>query len=112
MRISYWSSDVCSSDLSVLQYLTGLPLPGRRLSPKSSCASILQMLAKETAASVPASVQKVALQRCVHADAALPDGCTDLHWREIGRAHVRTTVTNAHIDCSLMQEKKNKKYTT
>src|SRR3546814_20113396 len=81
MRISYWSSDVCSSDLSVLQYLTGLPLPGRRLSPKSSCASILQMLAKETAASVPASVPKVALQRCVHADAALPDGCTDLQWR-------------------------------
>src|SRR3546814_1271378 len=39
------------------------------------------MLAKETAASVPASVPKVALQRCVHADAALPDGCPDLHWR-------------------------------
>src|SRR3546814_6859892 len=32
--------------------------------------------------------------------------------KEIGRAHVRTPVTNAHLVCSLMLEKKNRKYTT
>src|SRR3546814_17630895 len=43
---------------SVLQYLPGLTLPGRRLSPQSSCASILQMLAKEKSAREPANSEE------------------------------------------------------
>src|SRR3546814_6505270 len=39
-------------------------------------------------------------------------GILDDYPNQIGRAHVRTPVTNAHLVCRLLLEKKNKKHIT
>src|SRR3546814_5802476 len=106
MRISDWSSDVCSSDL----LLDREPYPSMRDSPtppetpekKQRCPQLwLQPILTEAALASPqASI--LFEHRFLH----LEQDEESVH--EIGRAHVRTPVTNAHLVCRLLLEKKNK----
>src|SRR3546814_1047206 len=116
MRISDWSSDVCSSDLvdgvhhvdqrADLDVDAGLLC---HLAPRGRRDALAQTL--------PATGQRpLALARRLAAtdqqDAvALEDDDADADERavgKIGRAHVCTPVTNAHLVCRLLPEKKNK----
>src|SRR3546814_3301410 len=130
MRISDWSSDVCSSDLfhPVIAARTGdedalvvegavppglivhwLPPPtdkSKKKRPKgddvddaiaTTVAQIVRML-EHGKLRDPSSAQ-------VGGDGMRPVGASDI--AEIGRAHVGTPVTNAHLVCRLLLEKKN-----
>src|SRR3546814_8954265 len=128
MRISDWSSDVCSSDLS----LSGEPLPfpiiSTNVSPEGTgiqpCVDFgaaepraAPKLAQATAKLVFAGENFTVLcrinstgniqhpehiftQRQLHSGNKLFD-------LQIGRAHVCTPVTNAHLVCRLLLDKKN-----
>src|SRR3546814_6908571 len=96
MRISDWSSDVCSSDLSrqpllsyapVQRVAAGEKLLGAHRGEPRGCAAPVHRLGARARADAPAGDQQ-----------------TD---PEIGRAHVLTPVTNAHLVCRLLLEKKN-----
>src|SRR3546814_8999852 len=133
MRISDWSSDVCSSDLLIIMAIFVEDIPHRRafgpaalvVLPHPFIGAVVEIkefqileLARRGAEQLlaqldervhrPADVEeqqqldRVAPLRA-HADVepALP--------REIGRAHVCTPVTNAHLVCRLLLE--IKKYT-
>src|SRR3546814_4779656 len=78
MRISDWSSDVCSSDLKEIV----VHPPVRARAGRAGKGLILRNL--------------IGMMDFTMVDAA----------REIGRAHVRTPVTNAHLVCRLLLEKK------
>src|SRR3546814_6783715 len=91
MRISDWSSDVCSSDLC----LVSAALPRRERQTR------LYRDVLEAAGDRPVVFRTLD----IGGDKALP------YLREadeIGRAHVRTPVTNAHLVCRLLLEKKKK----
>src|SRR3546814_3860968 len=98
MRISDWSSDVCSSDL-----------------PRS-CVSIGAAPFWNRQERRHRRTRPVAFGRPRHQAASNMYGSGDgarssgrgKRQREIGRAHVRTPVTNAHLACRLLLEKKKK----
>src|SRR3546814_5996674 len=99
MRISDWSSDVCSSDLEFLLQV-GEQVQHLRLDRDVERRHRL----------VEHHHVGVQHQGAGNGDAlALPAG---EHVRKIGRAHVRTPVTNAHLVCRLLLEKKKKKTST
>src|SRR3546814_7710822 len=120
MRISDWSSDVCSSDLSInwdrksitscgricasSMISTGLPAPLLANSASQSWAEIeLPAPCHPNPAATPAA-----------SSASKKDGMSEMParaashntGRQIGRAHVCTPVTNAHLVCRLLLEKK------
>src|SRR3546814_5825847 len=89
MRISDWSSDVCSSDLLIVSEVN--------------------------------RQHEIVIRQIGRAEPRLrdsdPGGATRQRWRtlltcfgwqQIGRAHVWTPVTNAHLVCRLLLEKKKK----
>src|SRR3546814_4182917 len=109
MRISDWSSDVCSSDL--LHQLAGkLVSPAvvvgslERAGQLDSAAENLRRVLKHLSrgefflGGVEAFDLGVILRRVQ---------LVFLPLVEIGRAHVCTPVTNAHLVCRLLLEKKN-----
>src|SRR3546814_8199470 len=117
MLISDWSSDVCSSDLSA-RFRTEIRPPcrhapsgtagsasaGRRLQedrehPRSPSGPASAVWSR--ASPYPSRIHSFARSLLVRTSAS---GILDA-W-EIGRAHVLTPVTNAHIVCRLMLEKK------
>src|SRR3546814_1633334 len=77
MRISDWSSDVCSSDLREYDFI-------KHLSPESRHMRFLAQINEP--------------------------GAAMLDQLKIGRAHVCTPVTNAHLVCRLLLEKKKNLY--
>src|SRR3546814_2780119 len=101
MRISDWSSDVCSSDLiarpgrhrlrarTLGRYL-GRQCPGRSIAHGSSGS----MATDRPGPSMLMGHSPWLLRKRTFAP------------RKIGRAHVRTPVTNAHLVCRLLLEKK------
>src|SRR3546814_7098078 len=107
MRISDWSSDVCSSDLIGDSEHGASPGPQVRLIRVSNISSTawtrraealyafwkMVMLASSSSRFTPASDWNRA--------------CRSSKKKEIGRAHVWTPVTNAHLVCRLLLEKKN-----
>src|SRR3546814_4728928 len=121
MRISYWSSDVCSSDLAVLMTHRH-PHPctdphhhvddadafvreveracaerGLRLTPIRTEA--LRLIA---AATRPIKAYDLLDQmKAAHAASVPPTAYRALEF-QIGRAHVRTPGTNAHFECRLL----------
>src|SRR3546814_9103332 len=135
MRISDWSSDVCSSDLVLmLLALAGLAWvwrrrrrmrqrqrrilgeldslvrrhreDGDRAALLGGLHQLLRRVAREQDAAVVhlrGAAWRQALAR-VPVDAATLDNLHRLD--QIGRAHVRTPVTNAHLVCRLLLEKK------
>src|SRR3546814_6017927 len=123
MRISDWSSDVCSSDL----YQGVIPLEGDSVAhvlesymrnseqldtrlwlaadSRQAAGLLLQRLPGQGGTDVSDEhTQDETWERARHLAATVK------HNEQIGRAHVLTPVTNAHLVCRLLLEKK-KKYT-
>src|SRR3546814_4287358 len=102
MRISDWSSDVCSSDLVV---------GAVDLDRADVAAGVFQLATLHQ----PGWVEVVAPRHerpAADAGADAVDGLRRLRRgkqivSQIGRAHVRTPVTNAHLVCRLLLEKKH-----
>src|SRR3546814_1030004 len=102
MRISDWSSDVCSSDLNSSYFRCSMTT----LKPDDRHSGVCP---KSTSASTDRDAGEIRGRINDHSR-FLPLGIA-VHQRiQIGRAHVCTPVTNAHLVCRLMLEKK--KHTT
>src|SRR3546814_5301535 len=114
MRISDWSSDVCSSDLK------GLVASGQRLG--GSCGVACEVPWRKVVTPHGPRVEHrrstgrtaMATRLGAPRSAAAPDqsdmaeAATRADLAKIGRAHVCTPVTNAHLVCRLLLEKKKK----
>src|SRR3546814_7504228 len=119
MRISDWSSDVCSSDLIAHRATRHLPALQALAKGRSDFVSP-RMKARLMATSdtvsfgyeqVPAGAKTAMVGEVFSRVARKSDIMNDamsggLH-RQIGRAHVCTPVTNAHLVCSLLLAQKN-----
>src|SRR3546814_7769223 len=103
MRISDWSSDVCSSDL---EGLAAVAVPVRLKSGRTvaalNCSSLTRRLDNDNTLQQRAALLQRAAQRVSEAVQMIPS----LGASQIGRAHVCTPVTNAHLLCRLLLEKK------
>src|SRR3546814_5840745 len=86
MRISDWSSDVCSSDLSVL--------------PATESTGVSTSVTPRSAKNARIAAFNRARRRIASNDA---EGCQEA--LKIGREHVGTPVTNAHLVCRPLLEK-------
>src|SRR3546814_9005999 len=112
MRISDWSSYVCSSDLMILSHSALLTDPSR---PQSSAAMPRACLASNhSARPIGSTVTRRAILPKVQprvTDATAISSPDSAKWGavhpQIGRAHVCTPVTNAHLVCRLLLEQKN-----
>src|SRR3546814_2400037 len=112
MRISDWSSDVCSSDLDDVGGVLEADRKAQQAVADAECGAILRLqtlvrrrrrMGDEAlgVAEIVGDVDKA--KRVHHAKSArLSAGDLEGHQREIGRAHVRTQVTNAHLVCSIL----------
>src|SRR3546814_9497385 len=96
MRISDWSSDVCSSDLGPVR-AAGLALP-----VDDRGAAAVPVLQGHRQRPLGGFQRPVGLQRVGHGQAV---GGVPVVAAKIGRAHVCTPVTNAQIVCRLLLEK-------
>src|SRR3546814_9035061 len=104
MRISDWSSDVCSSDLGFLDHLR----PEVQLGARELRELVGPHVGGLRAAALGAGLEIVALDRRLRRGAQGRDRALGrsrrrveaepgLELEEIGRAHVRTPVTNATL---------------
>src|SRR3546814_8752094 len=115
MRISDWSSDVCSSDLLLAELQVAVH--GQSFSTPAVTDNLVPSYPAAAEHHFNIGMLHTALAgRKGHADYA-PCSLDDLkakqydYWalgHEIGRAHVSTPVTNAHLVCRLLLEKKKK----
>src|SRR3546814_1739589 len=103
MRISDWSSDVCSSDLDCKIGSTTLWFPPA-LDPTGSPSS-RRCATKDGRVRCSSSRSHV---RTVEIEASL--AMSGRLCSKIGRAHVCIPVTNAHLVCRLLLEKKHPKH--
>src|SRR3546814_6448959 len=104
MRISDWSSDVCSSDLSFAAGCTDVK-EGLEKADDTLSGTLLGAEGAQTGDSGEAPLTETDLATSLY------ESCLKLKSEgkdEIGRAHVCTPVTNAHLVCRLMPEKKKK----
>src|SRR3546814_5545597 len=109
MRISDWSSDVCSSDLN-------MPVPTR-----NGGTVPLSVVAEIGFGAGPTQINRTNQVRQLTIGADLAPGLVTGQAMEkvealpalkkIGRAHVWTPVTNAHLVCRLLLEKKKNTHT-
>src|SRR3546814_7099011 len=112
MRISDWSSDVCSSDLQVLQTL--IAMYNAQIWPCIPCqgsvgaSGDLAPLAHLSLAAMGEGSVRVGGEILEAADALRRADIEPIRLAEIGRAHVGTPVTNVHRVCRLSLEKKTK----
>src|SRR3546814_2116909 len=103
MRISDWSSDVCSSDLD------GRSFRGSCIG-RADAATDLEVVVLADGG----GVARIVADHPRHQHTRLDRGHRLVHHAlllgvvEIGRAHVSTPVTNAHLVCRLLLEKKKK----
>src|SRR3546814_3773968 len=116
MRISDWSSDVCSSDLVQPRSLRAIGCDGEMLDHHSDVVDRHGTIIDR---SYLAEIGPFRLLRQIDAVIAAGDqlrrrGDIDGTARnnEIGRANVGTPVTNTHLVCRLMLAKKHKKTQT
>src|SRR3546814_2358053 len=101
MRISDWSSDVCSSDLR--DRLVEQALGGGHRHQGRDLRAAARLAEDGDITGIAAEGRDVALDPSQRGDQVeLPHIAT-----EIGRAHVCTPVTNAHLVCRLLLEKNN-----
>src|SRR3546814_2746977 len=110
MRISDWSSDVCSSDLQVRTMLIGLVVD-------SACDLPKEFIERHAIEILPIAVRIDGTTEVDYRDQAATLAFLDSHIAErgvnaetiqIGRAHDCTPVTNAQPVCRLPLEKKTK----
>src|SRR3546814_2524626 len=106
MRISDWSSDVCASDLL-----------GAALHVVAQCQR--EEVFDESGAAAAAGRRLAGAAHGVEAARAPGDARDDLALgdavaaaNQIGRAHVRTPVTNAHLVCRLLLDNKTPRLPT
>src|SRR3546814_8066389 len=141
MRISDWSSDVCSSDLAIVSApLCQVGWSQARILPAQDRGLVpfldLEFVAREHRAHRVADILKPGRGRGQHNRCNVPVAAqfkrqalifevdqeraivvatigvaTGDAAGKIGRAHVWTPVTNAHLVCRLLLEKKNITYT-
>src|SRR3546814_10832656 len=100
MRISDWSSDVCSSDLpkgafDFEEFSSYFPI---------TVICTLIGAPADTIPSLRSSLEAVGLSASMQREhvPALQAGFIEIDGFEIGRAHVLTPVTNAHLVCRLL----------
>src|SRR3546814_6035424 len=109
MRISDWSSDVCSSDLAAISGLDDQRLP-HRIGEIGDEADAPRRIAAQ--AHLARQARKAPEHLTEHAPAVRlahdKVGARLDRFGEIGRAHVCTTVTNAHLVCRLLLVTKQK----
>src|SRR3546814_8769946 len=134
MRISDWSSDVCSSDLEVTQgfgrthhsdqvqppvlTIVSCDLPADKLYASRIVSALFKLGALTQGHRHAASNGMFDERDCLDgpyalgawedlqaeiADGAIPN----YSWEQIGRAHVRTPVTNEQLVCLLLLETNN-----
>src|SRR3546814_10690655 len=106
LRISDWSSDVFSSDLPSPRSrcsASRTPRSGSRRGRRRGGRPVRR--ASATGARRPAAGRRRRRRRARARGAVRPP-------REIGRAHVCTPVTNAHLVCRLLLDKQNAAHTT
>src|SRR3546814_10077385 len=113
LRISDWGSDLCSSDLVDVPVSS---MNTRRSGSSSGWSSSQARRRRRTsgrccslACAVFFEGHAVTIEQPPHG--ALRHLHPVLPLQEIGRAHVLTPVTNAHLVCRLLLEKKNNKQT-
>src|SRR3546814_1957715 len=94
MRISDWSSDVCSSDL-ILNFAQNLL--------RFDDERVALLFRGEDGRTERISYAELR-RRVAALAAALRTSGVGIGDREIGRAHVRTPVTNAHLVCRRLLE--------
>src|SRR3546814_3780681 len=118
MRISDWSSDVCSSDLSEIvgsklahsspTLIAACHVLHRLCMPRHSPNALTSHLRVHTTNDSPddPKIDHMSLMmRMIVFILSQYSSCVDRH-DQIGRAHVLTPVTNAHLVCRLLLEKK------
>src|SRR3546814_5393221 len=135
MRISDWSSDVCSSDRSFVTSINdnaesaaivgaiarlgeslNLPITAEGIEDKAIAERVLALGCARGQGWLygrplhRTNVRKLLAERRLITSAAVPARASDN--TEIGRAHVRTPVTNAHLVCRLLPEQQNQSTTT
>src|SRR3546814_8480184 len=111
MRISDWSSDVCASDLRRAgQRQVGIAEPGRphrRRLVEAGRLLVGRQVDDVADARLTQTLDVGGHKPARRNDAGRRGGRVgDLRHAEIGRAHVRTPVTNAHIVSRLLLKKK------
>src|SRR3546814_5067332 len=119
MRISDWSSDVCSSDLLTAVYDVALDVMGdivnggQLVRGGAACGGLGGGL---KAHEVIIDLADILVGQIGDGRLGIGKGCCDRRiiivaaagiTHKIGRAHVCTQVTNAHLVCLLLLEKKN-----
>src|SRR3546814_7443833 len=115
MRISDWSSDVCSSDLDTGSLTVDRNIDRRRAIRAKAVGRFRKRAQIDVIFLEKASIAEYDCLVVDDADDAFAHGLVDPRWlyerepallsrlddrrrqRKIGRAHVRTPVTNAHI---------------
>src|SRR3546814_5311491 len=110
MRISDWSSDVCSSDL----YRSASAKLADQAGEVAHDEVVLRsrIAAELIATLTPEQIQQLKTDRAEReARRAQRKRGPAADDAEIGRAHVRTPVTNAHLVCRLLRETKIYKLT-
>src|SRR3546814_8620791 len=118
MRISDWSSDVCSSDLAISATSlveSDLPVTQEQLADLLGLTPVhinRTLKELERAGAVARSGRRIRIGNLDRlrdladfSDLYLHSQDAFIHDRAIGRAHVRTPVTNAHPVCRLLLEK-------
>src|SRR3546814_3980243 len=116
MRISDWSSDVCSSDLDTGSLTVDRNIDRRRAIRAKAVGRFRKRAQIDVIFLEKASIAEYDCLVVDDADDAFAHGLVDPRWlyerepailsRQIGRAHVCTPVTNAHLVCRLLLEKK------
>src|SRR3546814_9473231 len=119
MRISDWSSDVCSSDL--LPPLRRQGRAGEGLRGLMRWLRIVAPALTQPPPSLPLPAQGegpgralglLRIARCDRAPASWPHARCRRLPSQIGRAHVCTPVTNAHLVCRPLLDKKKQQRAT
>src|SRR3546814_5118115 len=115
MRISDWSSDVCSSDLRRGENISASDIE----TTLGRLAGVAQVAAYAVPSDIPGGEDEIMLSIVREPGATLQPAESLVHARlhmprfaqprylafvedQIGRAHVRTPVTHAHIVCRLL----------
>src|SRR3546814_6633211 len=106
MRISDWSSDVCSSDLHLRDAAALLAADNPALEVHAVCADFTKPFRVPRPQNVPWARRIGFFPGSTLGNFTHRQARDFLAGAEIGRAHVRTPVTNAHLVCRLLLDNK------